>query len=71
MEECDLCLTKKKRNNKEHEQSKKHKYSSNLIINKYIVKTNEIDNFKISFNHSMTSINRDLITFLYVLCGKK
>ena len=48
MEECDICLTKMKKQKKiKHEQSKKHKYFfSNLIINKYIVKTDEIDNFK-------------------------
>ena len=48
MEECDICLTRiKKRNKNKHEQSKKHKYYySNLIIYKYIVKNNEIDKFK-------------------------
>ena len=40
MEECNIRLTKiKKRNKNKHEQSKKHKYISNLIINKYIAKT--------------------------------
>ena len=39
MEEYNICLTKiKKRNKNKHEQSKKHEYFSNLIINKYIVK---------------------------------
>ena len=48
MEECNICLaTIKKRNKTKHEQSKKHKYFlSNLIINKYIVKNNEIDKYK-------------------------
>ena len=48
MEECDICLTKiKKRNKKKHQQSKKHRYLlSNLIINKYIVRNDEIDKFK-------------------------
>ena len=47
MEECNICLTKiKKRNKNKHEQSRKHKYFSNLIINKYIVRDDEIDNFK-------------------------
>ena len=48
MEECDICLTKiKKRNKKRNQESKKHKYFlSNLIINKYIVRNDEIDKFK-------------------------
>ena len=48
MEECDICLTKiKKPKKNKHQQSKKHKYFlSNLIINKYIVRNNEIDKFK-------------------------
>ena len=47
MEECNFCLTKiKKQNKNKHEQSKKHKYFSNLIINKYIVINDEIDKFK-------------------------
>ena len=48
MEECNICPTKikKKRNKNKHEQSKKHKYFSNLIMNKYILKNDEIDKFK-------------------------
>ena len=47
MEECNICLTiKKKRSRNRHEQSKKHKYFSNLITNKYIVRNPEIINFK-------------------------
>ena len=48
MEDCDICLTKtKKRNKNRHQESKKHKYFlSNLIINNYIVRINEIDKFK-------------------------
>ena len=48
MEECDICLTKiKKRNKNKHQPSKKHRYIlSNLIINKYIVRIDEIDKFK-------------------------
>ena len=45
MEECNICLTKIKNQNKNrHEQSKKHKYFPNLIINKYIAQKPEIDN---------------------------
>ena len=48
MEECDICLTKtKKRNKNKHQQSKKHRYFlSNLIIKKYIVRNDESDKFK-------------------------
>ena len=47
MEECNICLTKmKKQNRNRHNQSKKHIYFSNLIINKYILKNDEIIKFK-------------------------
>ena len=48
MEECNICLTKiKKRNKNKHEKSKKHKFFfSNLIINNYIVRNEEINRFK-------------------------
>ena len=46
MEECNSCLTKiKKRSKNKHEQSKKDKYFSSLIINKYILKNHEVDKF--------------------------
>ena len=48
MYQCDICLTKnKKRNKKKHEKSMKHKYFlSNMIVNKYIVKKDDIGKFK-------------------------
>ena len=48
MEECDICLTKIKRRNKNlHQESKKQKYFlSNLIMKKNIVRNDENDNFK-------------------------
>ena len=47
MEKCNICLTKiKKRNKNKHEQPKKHKIFSNLILNKYNVRNPEIDKFK-------------------------
>ena len=48
MEECDICLTKiKKRNKNRYQESKNYNYFlSNLTINKYIVRNNEIDNFR-------------------------
>ena len=47
MEECNICLTKiKKRNKNKHDQSKKRKYFSNLNIKKYFVRNTEIKKFK-------------------------
>ena len=46
MEECNICLTKiKKRNKNRKEQSKEHKYFSNLIINKSIGRNRGNDKF--------------------------
>ena len=48
MYECDICLAKlKKRNKNKHEKSMKHRYFlSNMIVNKYIVKNNDFNKFK-------------------------
>ena len=48
MHECDICLAKiKKRNKNKHEKSMKHRYFlSNMIVNKYIVKNIDINKFK-------------------------
>ena len=48
MYECDICLAKiKKRNKNKHEKSMKHRYFlSNMIVNKYIVKNIDINKFK-------------------------
>ena len=48
MYECDICLAKiKKRNKNKHEKSMKHRcFFSNMIVNKYIVKNNDINKFK-------------------------
>ena len=44
MEECNICQTKiKKRRKNKHEQSKEHRYFSNLTINKFNVRNSEID----------------------------
>ena len=47
MYECDICLAKiKKRNKNKHEKSSKHRFFlSNNVVNKYIVK-DDIDKFK-------------------------
>ena len=48
MYECEICPAKiKKRNKNKHEKSMKHRYFlSNKIVNKYIVKNNDIIKFK-------------------------
>ena len=48
MYECGICLAKlKKRNKSKHEKSITHRYFlSNVIVNKYIVKNNDINKFK-------------------------
>ena len=47
MEECNFCLSRiKKRNKNNHEQSKKYKYFSKQIINNCFVRNPEIDKFE-------------------------
>ena len=48
MYECSICLAKiKKQNKNKHEKTMKHRYFlSNLIVNKYIVKNNDINKLK-------------------------
>ena len=47
MEECDICLSKiKLKNKKRHCLTKKHKYFSNLIMKKNLVRNPEIDKLK-------------------------
>ena len=47
MMECNICLTKtNKRSKNKHEQSKKHKYFSNLNMNRYFLKNDEMNILK-------------------------
>ena len=67
MYECDICLAKiKKRNKNKQEKLMKHRYFlSNMIVKKYVVKNNVfLINLKISFNHTMMSIKRNSINLL-------
>ena len=44
---CELCITiLLKRNKTKHNQTKKHKYYSNLILNRYVIKNVEVIKFK-------------------------
>ena len=72
MEECNICLTKiKKRNKNKHQRSKKHKYFlSNLIINKYIVKNNETNNFKDIFKIYYLNHKKKLNSFTVLIVFK-
>ena len=48
MYECDICLAKiKKLNKNKHEETMKHRYFlSNMIVNKYVVKYKDINKYK-------------------------
>ena len=51
MYRCDLCNTiMLERNKIKHNQTKKHKYYSNLILNRYVIKNVEVIKFKDVFN---------------------
>ena len=51
MYRCELCSTiLQKRNKTKHNQSKKHKYYSNLILNRYVIKNVKVNEFKDIFN---------------------
>ena len=65
--DCDICLTKiKKQNRKKHEQMKKHKYyCSNLIINKHIVNKMNLIILKIYLNHTMSPVKRNLTALMF------
>ena len=73
MEECDICLTKiKKRNKNKHQQSKKHRhFLSNLILIKYIVRTDEVDKFKDILQAYYDKHERKFNNFPFGLFGKK
>ena len=66
MYECEICLAKiKKRNKNKHEKSMKHRYFlSNMIVNKNIVKKMILINSKMFFNHTVMSIKRNSMNLL-------
>ena len=48
---CELCNTiLLERNKTKHKQTEKHKYYSNLIINRYVIKDVKVIRFKDIFN---------------------
>ena len=51
MYRCEICDTYLlKRNKTKHDQSKKQKYYSNLMLNRYVIKNVEVNKFKDVFN---------------------
>ena len=51
MYKCELCyVILQKRNKTKHDQSKKHKYYSNLLRNRYVMKDVEVTTFKDVFD---------------------
>ena len=72
MEKCSICLSKiKNKNEKRPEQSKKHKYFSNLIINKYIVKNPETDKLKDIIQEHYDEFKKKFDNFTVCVVWKK
>ena len=73
MYEFDICLAKiKKQNKNKHEKSMKHRYFlSNMIVNKYIVKTNDINKFKNFFLSYCGEHNKKFNEFTITIIWKK
>ena len=64
MYRCELGNTiVQKRNKTKHNQTKIHKYYSNLILNRYVIKNVEVSKFKDVFNHYFTAHTRKFIFF--------
>ena len=72
MEECNISLTKRKKRSKDkHEQSKKHKFFSNLILNKFIVRNPEIDKFKDTLQSYYDKHKKNFDNFTVCVMWKK
>ena len=53
---CNLCnVILLKRNNTKHNLSKKHRFISNLIVNRYVIKNVEVSKYKDVFNPYFTA----------------
>ena len=64
MYRCDLCNTiVQKRNKTKHNRSKKHKYYSNLILNRYVIRSVEVNKFKDVFNSYFIEHTRNFNLF--------
>ena len=67
MYRCELCNTKLlKRKKTKHNQTKKHKYYSNLILNRYVIKNVEVVKFKDVFNPYFIELTKKFN--LFTLC---
>ena len=59
MYRCEVCNTiVQKRNKTKHNQTKNHKYYSNLILCRYVIKSVEVSKFKDVFNPYFTAHRR-------------
>ena len=71
MYKCSICLAKiKKRNKNKHEKTMKHRYFlSKMIVNKYLVKNNDINKFKdilqSYYNEYKKKFNEFTVTILW------
>ena len=64
MYRCELCYTNvQKRNKTKHSQTKKHKYYSNLILKRYVIKNVEVIRIKDVFNPYYTAHTRKFVYF--------
>ena len=71
MGESNICLSKiKNKNKKNHCLTKKHKYFSNLIINKFTPRNPEINKIK-DIIQPLYDKQKKLMTLLFALCGRK
>ena len=73
MYECDICLAKiKKQNRNKHEKSMRHRYFlSNLIVNIYIVRYNDINKFKDILQSYCDEHKKKFNEFTVMIIGKK
>ena len=70
MHRCELCnKIMQERNKTKHNQSKKQKLYSNLILNRYVIKNVEVIKFKDIFNTYFTAHTRNFnfFTISYLL----
>ena len=59
MYRCELCNTfLEERNKTKHNQTKKHNFYSNMILNRYVIKNVEVIKFKDLFNPYLTARTR-------------
>ena len=64
---CEFCNTiMLERNKTKHNRTKTHKYYSNLILNRYVIKNIEVSKFKDVLNPYFIELQQKLIFSQYV-----